>query len=116
MSLDCVRAGWFGTMQLIEKGNHPGKSTIAYLPIIDMDPTNLSCIHSTLSFIHNHALRYNCTPVVTFDQPIYWKALAILERSNLLKMFVRLGGFHTLMNLISYPEKLFLERYELICC
>ena len=97
LSSDTIRPGWFGTMQMIEKGSYPGKSSVVHLPIIDMDPGNLSCIHSTLTFIQNHARKYNRTPIVTFDQPLYWKALAVLEKGDLDKMFIRLGGFHTLI-------------------
>ena len=36
-----------------------------FLPMIDMDPTNMSCI-----FLHSSlALRYGATPVLIFDQP-----------------------------------------------
>ena len=36
-----------------------------------------------------------CHCVVTFDQPLYWKAVNIVERSSLI---IRLGGFHLLMS------------------
>ena len=36
-----------------------------FLPMIDMDPTNLSCIFLNSSL----ALRYGATPVLIFDQP-----------------------------------------------
>ena len=42
---------WPGAMQLIQKGVYPGKSTITFLPKIDLEPTDLSCIYSTLHFI-----------------------------------------------------------------
>ena len=41
---------WSGTMQLIRHGVYSGKSTIKFQPIIDMDPTNESCIYSALHF------------------------------------------------------------------
>ena len=49
------RPGWSGVMQLVHHGEHPGQSSIVSLPIIDMDPGNLSCIYSTLNFVSNHA-------------------------------------------------------------
>ena len=36
---------------------------------------------------------------MTFDQPLYWKALTILETETYLKnIILRLGGFHTMMS------------------
>ena len=60
------------------KGNHPGKSSVAFLPMIDMDSGDLTCIYSTLAFVAEQANRYNVTPIVTFDQPLWWKALTIV--------------------------------------
>ena len=45
------RPGWSGTMQAICKGEHPGKSSVHFLPMIDLDPTNMSCVYSTLLFV-----------------------------------------------------------------
>ena len=43
------------------------KSGVILLPIIDLQPTNLTCIYSTLLFIQSQADRLNIsTPVVTF--------------------------------------------------
>ena len=58
------KIGWFlkplrplynGFMQTTMSGEHPGKSSIAFLPIIDMPASNESCILTTLHFIYNHA-------------------------------------------------------------
>ena len=50
-----------------------------YLPMIDMKPSDLSCVYSTLCYVSSHAKRYNVTPIVTFDQPLWWKALEVRE-------------------------------------
>lgn len=96
------RPGWSGFMQHVSEGIHPGASSVRLLPLIDMDPGDLSCIYSTLCFLTNHAKRYAVTPVVTFDQPLWWKATSIIENekeeSPLKSVVVRLGGFHTLMS------------------
>ena len=56
-------------MQKISNGDYPGKSIVNMLPIIDLDPTDMSCIYSTLNFIADQATRINLeTAVVTFDQ------------------------------------------------
>ena len=49
------------------------------LPMIDMDPTNASCIYSTLHFVADQVKKYGVTPVLTFDQPLWMKAQHILD-------------------------------------
>ena len=70
--------------------------------MIDLDPGNRSCVHSTLKFICEHAARYNVTPIITFDQPLCWKSLQVIdgqpENSPLRSIVLRLGGFHTEMS------------------
>ena len=47
------------------------------LPILDLKPTDLSCIYTTLLFVHD------IVPSVTFDQPFYIKAVDICIAENL---------------------------------
>ncbi len=35
-------------------------------------------IYSTLKYVCEHARRHDITPIITFDQPLWWKALMIL--------------------------------------
>jgi len=104
LHLRSTRPSWAGTMQSAYDGPHPGPASVLFLPMIDMNPGNLSCIYSTLSYICDHACRYGVTPMVTFDQPLWWKAMTILENespsSELRKIVLRLGGFHTLMSFL----------------
>lgn len=104
LSVRSPRPGWSGMMQMVYKGNHPGESSILFLPMIDMDPGNMSCVYSTLHFISQHASRYQVTPVITFDQPLWWKALQVIQsqpgESTLHSVVLRLGGFHTQMSFI----------------
>ena len=66
------RPSWSGYMTDSSHGHYPGKSTVSFLPIIDMDPTDLSCIYSTIAFIIDQANSLEIqTPVITFDQP-FW--------------------------------------------
>ncbi|CAC5372589.1 unnamed protein product [Mytilus coruscus] len=96
--------GWSGYMQMVQEETCPGKSSFVFLPIIDLNPSDLSCIYSTLKFICKEAHRYQKPPVVTFDQPLYWKALCIVTNekteSDLKQIFLRLGGFHTDMSFL----------------
>ena len=38
-------------MLMVSSRDYPGKSMVHMLPIIDLNPNNMSCIYSTLSLI-----------------------------------------------------------------
>ena len=48
--------------------------------------------------------RYNVTPVLTFDQPLWWKATTIVasvkEDDDIKSVVLMLGGFHTRMSFL----------------
>ena len=98
------RPAWSGMMQLVHEGEHPGKSSAMFLPMIDMNPSDTTCVYSTLKYIENHARRHCVTPIVTFDQPLWWKAMMVVLAepigSDLRSIVVRLGGFHTEMSFL----------------
>ena len=48
-------SGWTGFMTDVSRGSHHGKSVVNMLPIIDLDPTDMSCIYSTLVFVIKQA-------------------------------------------------------------
>lgn len=102
--LKVPRPLWSGFMQMVHKADHPGQSSVMFLPMIDMDPNDLTCIYSTLTFVASHARRHNSTAVVTFDQPLWWKAHSLVEsqpeNSDIRSVVVRLGGFHTQMSFL----------------
>ncbi len=102
--LKLPRPEWNGFMQITRKGAHPGKSSIQFLPMIDMDPTNMTCIYSTLKFVCKQANTYGFTPIITFDQPLWWKAITITlnepDGSDLKSMIIRLGSFHVMMSFL----------------
>jgi hypothetical protein len=89
-------------MQAVVGGEHPGVSTIDMLAIVDLIPSDGSCIYSTLLPIIEHAKSLRLpTACVTFDQPLYIKALDISIKAQ-LPIEARLGGFHTLMNFLGF--------------
>ena len=78
-----------------------------FLPMIDMKPTDMTCVNSALHFVSEHSRRYGITPVITFDQPLWWKATTIVvgaqEDSPLRSVILRLwggGGFHIMMSFL----------------
>ena len=48
--------------------------------------------------------RYGTTPILTFDQPLWWKAITIVENepegSDLKKFVLRIGVFHLQMSFL----------------
>ena len=83
---------------------YPGQSTIAFLPMVDMYPGDKICILSMPQNICNIASKHNAPPVVTFDQPLFWKASQIKDEvpdtSPVRDVVLLLGSFHTFMNLL----------------
>ena len=49
-------------------------------------------------------MKHNFPPIITFDQPLYWKAAEIIvdapQNSDLKRIVLMLGCFHTFMNLL----------------
>jgi len=45
------RPAWSGMMQLVHHGTIPGKSSVMFLPMVDMNPSDSSCVYSTLKYI-----------------------------------------------------------------
>ena len=100
------RPGWSGYMTDVSKGDYPGQSIVHMLPIIDLDPTDMSCIYSTLLFVIKQAKELNIpTPILTFDQPLWLKAMEIVKALN-LKVILILGGFRTMMSYVGCIGKL----------
>lgn len=72
--------------------------------MIDMYSNDKTCILSTLEYFCKLSAKYNVPAVVTFDQPLFWKASEIInevpEDSPVRDVVLLLGSFHTLMNLL----------------
>ena len=90
---------WSGFMQISVSGLYE-KSKIEILPFINQDPSNPNTIYSALYFAQQLTERHGLgISPVTFDQPLYIKAVEIVMSSpDLPNIFVRLGGFHLLMS------------------
>lgn len=79
------------------KGTHPGMSSVGFLPIIDMNPSDMSCICTTLTFVVTECQSYYKRPILTFDQPLFWKAQLMVageqETRSLRSIVLKLDGF-----------------------
>jgi len=92
------RPSWSGFMQNVVLAEHHSPTNIHFLPIIDMHPSDKSL--STLLFIINQAKLLNIeTPCVTFDQPLWIKAVEVAE-SESLNVVCRIGVFHMVMSFL----------------
>ena len=93
---------WPGMMRLLyNKCEHPEKSSVLFLPMIDMNSGDKTCILSTLECLCRLASKHNMPAIVTFDQPLYWKASEIVNDDSLIRNVVlMLGSFHTFMNVL----------------
>ena len=72
--------------------------------MIDLDPSDPSCIYTAMKFASSQARRYDATPILTSDQPLYWKALTIIQSqpdgSDLKGMVFGFRGFHMQMSFL----------------
>ena len=69
-----------------------------FLPIIDLSPTDPTCIYTTLEFVIDQAKSLNVrTPVLRFDQPFWLKATEIANCKS-MNIVLILGGFHLMMS------------------
>lgn len=65
---------WSRAMQIIHSksdDSYPGKSSISFLPIIDMAAGDMTCIYSTLTYLNKVAHEQNVPCIITFDQPLF---------------------------------------------
>ena len=93
------RPNWNGYMDLASLGlAHPAKSTTVTLPFVDLNPSDESCIFSTIMYVIELSQQKEIPiPCLTFDQPLWIKAVEIIKTKQ-LNIVVRLGGFHCLMS------------------
>lgn len=97
---------WFGyNFHITKEITGFAQTTTTPLPFINLDPGNLSTIYTALCFTASQCRQLNqCIVFVTFDQPLYIKAVTMVKSENssseLSKIVVRLGGFHLLMSFL----------------
>ena len=101
-----LRPNWPGYMQFVCGDKHvsvtepanPGECHIEFLSLVDRNPADYDCIYSTLLYVSDQARSLGLpSTCITFDQPLYIKAVDVTFKAQ-LDVVVRLGGFHTLMS------------------
>ena len=88
--------------QVFNKNEEVSKTSVIFLPMIDLNPNDLRCVYSTLRFVEDNTKKLGRTPICTFDQALWWNALQVLSspHCDLRSIIIRLGGFHTLMSFL----------------
>ncbi|KAK3923562.1 Major tegument protein [Frankliniella fusca] len=81
---------WSGYMEVAHADSGPyDVSEVKFLPFINLDPTNLSCIYTALNFASDQCRKQQLkTCFVTFDQPLFMKATEISTGCPELKQVV----------------------------
>lgn len=97
--------GWNEFMEETTANNNFVRSKIMFLPFINASPSDYDTIYTTLISALTRKKASNCKScIVTFDQPLFWKALDIVScadpSSEIGSIIVRLGGFHLIMSLL----------------
>ncbi|XP_065575464.1 protein misato homolog 1-like [Artemia franciscana] len=89
---------------IYQKIPHPGKSNIRFLTMINHNPSDISCVYSTLMHANERHSRSGKTLVINFDQPLYWQLKCIVDAepvtSALRNAIAVLGEFHTRMSFL----------------
>jgi len=75
---------WSGYMQTVCVGPHAPVATVCMLPTVDLKPSDESCIDCTLLYVIEQRSRLNqqAVPCITFDQPLYIKAVDIATAAD----------------------------------
>ena len=75
---------WSGLMQIVydDKSISYGTDRIFFLPIIDLSPSDMTCIYSTLRYVSNLAFPHKIPCNILFDQPLFWKSSKIINETT----------------------------------
>lgn len=97
--------GWNGFMEEVTVNKSFVRSKVMFLPFINGSPSDYDTIYTTLCSALDRSKATRCKScIVTFDQPLFWKAHDIVSNadpsSELSSIIVRLGGFHILLSFL----------------
>lgn len=93
---------WKGFFEILSRDSSYVQSHIHFLPFINAPPSQLKTLNTALHYANKQCLAIGQkTCIVTFDQPLYYKARTIIANSKeLCDIILRLGGFHFLMSFL----------------
>ena len=91
---------WSGFMrQITINVDVDGVHRVEFAPFIDLDPNNMSTVLTALMFVSDQCKKHKVEPVVTFDQPLWLKAMMIKKKSS-LPITILLGNFYKQMSFL----------------
>lgn len=85
---------WNGFMKASHDGPRGSNTVIHCNPMIQKPSSDYYSIYLTMSFVSDVARKCGYDPVLTFDQPLYWKAMEITTNKQ-QKIVHMPGTFHT---------------------
>lgn len=97
--------GWNAYMQNITSEKSYEISVIEFLPFIYSPPSDIKTLFTAMRKSCDEAKKLGMkTCIITFDQPLYFKARAILaavpDSFGDIIVIIRLGGFHTILSFL----------------
>ena len=100
MQVNSKFPNWQGFMSSYTKGGVCELTTVIFNPMIPLNPDTDDSVYSTICFVKEAANKAKqCCYVLTFDCPLYMRAYRIKTNTcEFNKLFLRLGGFHTVMS------------------
>ena len=89
-------------MQTVLRNNdHVNADDIVILPLIDMNPSDYSCLFSVIEFVAREVERMKLPgTTLRFDQPLFVKVVEIALAKQIDTEVIRLAGFQTLMGAV----------------
>ena len=100
---------WSGFIrQILINIDVDGLHQVEFLRFIDLNPNNMSTVFTTLMFVSDQYKKYEVKPAVTFDQPLWLKAMMIKKERLTYHNFA--GKFpHT--NELSWVHRVCCEKF-----
>lgn len=103
-----VTKGWMSFREKHSAAYDYSTSVVVPMRFATAQSSNFNTLFTVLIEAATKAKEYNQRfTIVTFDQPLFWKATMIIlsvdpdnDPHNLRSVFVRLGGFHSLMSFL----------------
>ena len=90
-----------GFLKVLTRSNLSSKThEVEFLPFIDLNPADMSACYTVLEFVIAESKKQAQQAIVTFDQPLWWKAM-IIKKTKELTITILLGNFHTQLSFLS---------------
>ena len=88
----------FASSDDLRSGDEVNPASFIFLPIINIDPTDITCLWSTLNYFADYCMKYSVKPIVTFDRQLWDKAFKLIkaapEGHKVKEILLILGQFH----------------------